>query len=45
MGRLFSVNIPFFIKMKELPQMQAKIINKTQLFVVVDMEIKVVYFF
>jgi hypothetical protein len=36
MGDWSSENIPFFIRMKELPHMQARSNNKIQLFVVVD---------
>jgi hypothetical protein len=35
-----SVNIPFFIKMKELPQIQASVIKSNQLLVVFDIGVK-----
>jgi hypothetical protein len=35
-GEWSSANMPFFIRMKELPQMQARSNNKIQLLVVVD---------
>jgi hypothetical protein len=45
MGDCSSVNIPFFINMKELPQMQDNKINSNQLFVVFVILVKLAQFF
>jgi hypothetical protein len=37
-----TVNIPFFINIKELPQIHASVINNNQLLVVFDMDVKLV---